>query len=201
MNIILYDDHILFGESLKRLITENDQSIKRFDYVSSEDRFFQMLRRFTYVVALLDINLKSSQGITGFDLIQKIKKESPPTAVIMLSSYDMPLYKAKAFEKGAVDYLNKSSTPECLIKRIHDAVTKETKEHERKHEGCLTHKEIEVLREVCKGKTKKEVAKVLFMSERTLYNHLQSIYDKLSAENTLDAYNKAIKLGYIDPLV
>ncbi|MDD7305239.1 MAG: LuxR C-terminal-related transcriptional regulator [Peptoniphilaceae bacterium] len=39
------------------------------------------------------------------------------------------------------------------------------------------------------------------MSERTLYNHINSIYKKLNAKNKVDAYNKAIKLGYINPIM
>ena len=39
------------------------------------------------------------------------------------------------------------------------------------------------------------------ISERTLYNHIQSIYDKLGAKNAIEAYNKAIALGYITPLI
>ena len=52
-----------------------------------------------------------------------------------------------------------------------------------------------------KGDIKKKIAKNLFISERTLYNHIQNIYDKLEVSNTVEAYNKAIKLGYIEPLM
>ena len=58
-----------------------------------------------------------------------------------------------------------------------------------------------MLKSICTGKTKKELAKELFISERTLYNHIQNIYDKLEVSNTVEAYNKAIKLGYIEPLM
>lgn len=44
-------------------------------------------------------------------------------------------------------------------------------------------------------------AQELYISERTLYNHIQSIYDKLGAKNAIEAYNKAIALGYITPLI
>ena len=44
-------------------------------------------------------------------------------------------------------------------------------------------------------------AKDLYISERTLYNHIQNIYEKLDATNSIEAYNKAIILGYINPLM
>lgn len=200
MNIILFDDHILFGEGLRKLIIENDQTIERFDYVSTEKNFMNRLRSFSYDVALLDINLKDPSGTTGFDLISKIKSESPTTAVIILSSYDMPLYKEKAFECGASEYLNKSVTPDDLIRCLH-RTSAGTSKRDIVHKGTLTKREIEVLREICNGDKKKDVAAKLYMSERTLYNHLQSIYSKLDADNAIDAFNKAIKKGYIDPLM
>ncbi|MGX7349435.1 response regulator transcription factor [Dolosicoccus paucivorans] len=45
------------------------------------------------------------------------------------------------------------------------------------------------------------MAKQLFISERTLYNHIANIYDKLDVTNALEAYNKAMDLGYIDPVM
>ena len=48
---------------------------------------------------------------------------------------------------------------------------------------------------------KKKIAQKLFISERTLYNHLANIYDKLGVSNAIEAYNKAMDLGYIDPVM
>ncbi|MDY3005927.1 LuxR C-terminal-related transcriptional regulator, partial [Anaerococcus porci] len=59
----------------------------------------------------------------------------------------------------------------------------------------------EVLKELIKGESKKEIAKKLFISERTLYNHIANIYDKLRAKNIVEAYNKAMEIGYINPVM
>ena len=58
-----------------------------------------------------------------------------------------------------------------------------------------------IIKAIGTGKTKHEIAQELYISERTLYNHIQSIYDKLGAKNAIEAYNKAIALGYITPLI
>lgn len=65
----------------------------------------------------------------------------------------------------------------------------------------LTDREAEIIKAIGTGKTKHEIAQELYISERTLYNHIQSIYDKLGAKNAIEAYNKAIALGYITPLI
>lgn len=66
---------------------------------------------------------------------------------------------------------------------------------------CLTDREVEIIKAIGTGKTKHEIAKDLYISERTLYNHIQNIYEKLDATNSIEAYNKAIILGYINPLM
>ena len=65
----------------------------------------------------------------------------------------------------------------------------------------LTEREVQILQEISTGAAKKDIAKKLFIGERTLYNHIQSIYSKLEVNSALEAYNKAIELGYIEPLM
>ena len=55
--------------------------------------------------------------------------------------------------------------------------------------------------DVLSGLTKKEIADKLYISERTLYNHLANIYAKLGAKNAIEAYKIALELGYIRPLM
>jgi two-component system secretion system response regulator SalR len=142
VKILLFDDHRLFGESLKKLLIES-QFVSLCYYVERENDFFRTFREKEFDIILLDINLKNSSEKNGFEILADI-----------LSDIEV-----------------------------------------------LTEREIEILRAICKGDIKKKIAKNLFISERTLYNHIQNIYDKLEVSNTVEAYNKAIKLGYIEPLM
>ena len=65
-------------------------------------------------------------------------------------------------------------------------------------ENPLTNREEEVLKEIVSGKTNSEIAKKLFISERTLYNYIENIYAKLGVENKVELYGKALDLGYVD---
>lgn len=149
---------------------------------------------------MLDINLKDSSSLNGFDLLLKTKKENTELKIVILSSYDLPLYKKKAFDNGASDFINKSIEIEDLVMRLKLVMTNDGKKSE-KYDDLLTESKIVILKEICDGVTRKELAKKLFISERTLYNHIQNIYEKLEVHNAIEAYNKAIKLGYIEPLM
>ena len=185
MKILLFDDHRLFGESLKKLLIES-QFVSLCYYVERENDFFRTFREKEFDIILLDINLKNSSEKNGFEILADILSINPDSKVVILSSYDMPIYKKMAFDKGAADFINKSV--KTYYNKIPDI-------------EVLTEREIEILRAICKGDIKKKIAKNLFISERTLYNHIQNIYDKLEVSNTVEAYNKAIKLGYIEPLM
>ncbi len=199
MRILLFDDHKLLGASLSVAILEHDE-IQVCDFVSEETEFYKALEANPYDILLLDINLKGVSKQNGFEILKELAGKYPDMKIVILSSYDMPLYKDKAFELGAADYINKSVEVEDLVKNIVNiGKTKPRKEDEVLEK--LTEREVQILREICTGKVKKEIAKDLFISERTLYNHIQNIYDKLQVSNTLEAYNEAIKLGYIEPLM
>lgn len=199
MKLLLFDDHKLLAESLARALSEYNE-IDQCDFAFKEDEFYKKLKNNTYDILLLDINLKDASSLNGFDLLEQVKKDYPDLKIVILSSYDMPLYRQKALEKGASDFINKSVEIEDLVKRLEQVkLGKHGKVKESPDQ--LTEREIEILQEIVKGKIKKDIAKELFISERTLYNHIQNIYDKLGAKNAIEAYNKAIKLGYIEPLM
>lgn len=73
-----------------------------------------------------------------------------------------------------------------------------TRENEIPYENPLTKREDEVLKELITGKTNTQIAKDLFISERTLYHHIENIYEKLEVENKVELYSKSLELGYIE---
>lgn len=149
---------------------------------------------------LLDVNLRDQSKNSGIDLIEKIYNKKPKTKVAMLSSYDMPVYRQEALKRGAVSYIDKSASADELVKKL-TAISKGHKSTTPPLLDPLTDREAEIIKAIGTGKTKHEIAQELYISERTLYNHIQSIYDKLGAKNAIEAYNKAIALGYITPLI
>ena len=103
MKILLFDDHRLFGESLKKLLIES-QFVSLCYYVERENDFFRTFREKEFDIILLDINLKNSSEKNGFEILADILSINPDSKVVILSSYDMPIYKKMAFDKGAADF-------------------------------------------------------------------------------------------------
>lgn len=197
MKIILLDDHKLFGESLKMLLEEQEEI--SCAYVSKAQEFLKMIEKEIYDIFLIDINLKDDK--TGLDLIKDLIDENPRQKIIVLTSYDLDNYKDMAFKLGVKDFINKSVEIEELLERIINVYKGNYKKIDKYIVDPLTKREIEVLEELIKGSSKKDIAKKLFISERTLYNHIANIYDKLQSKNIVEAYNKAMELGYIYPVM
>lgn len=194
MKILLLDDHKIFGESLKVLLEERGISCT---YTSSIKNFYEEVEG-DYDIILLDINLKEEE--TGFDILDKIHDKNKK--IVILTSYDMINYKRLALEKGARDFINKSLDVDEVIERLVRVYRDEKISFdEEKIIEPLTKREEEILIEVLSGLTKKEIADKLYISERTLYNHLANIYAKLGAKNAIEAYKIALELGYIRPLM
>lgn len=198
MKIILLDDHKLFGSSIKLLLEEQDE-IEICDYVSTIDDLFKYLQIKNYDIVILDINLKSEK--TGLDLIKDVLEIYPDINVVILTSYDLKNYKETAYKLGVKDFINKSVEIDDLIERLVRVNEGKNKIFNINDKPLLTDSEKMVLKELVKGSTKKDIANKLFISERTLYNHISNIYSKLEVNNAIEAFNKAMELGYIDPLM
>lgn len=198
MKIILLDDHKLFGSSIKLLLEEQDE-IEICDYVSTIDDLFKYLQIKNYDIVILDINLKSEK--TGLDLIKDVLEIYPDINVAILTSYDLKNYKETAYKLGVKDFINKSVEIDDLIERLVRVNEGKNKIFNINDKPLLTDSEKMVLKELVKGSTKKDIANKLFISERTLYNHISNIYSKLEVNNAIEAFNKAMELGYIDPLM
>lgn len=198
MKILLLDDHKIFGESLRLLLEEREISCF---YTNEIEKFYAEMKK-DYDIFLVDINLKRDE--TGFDILDKIYDFDKNKKVVILTSYDMINYKRKAEEKGTRDFINKSVEVDELIERLERVYRDEkvlSKDQCPDLLEALTKREEEILTELVKGLNKKEIADKLFISERTLYNHIANIYAKLGAKNLVEAYNTAMELGYIKPIM
>ncbi|ERT62905.1 response regulator transcription factor [Peptoniphilus sp. BV3AC2] len=196
MKILLLDDHKILGQSIKMLLEE--ESDVTCDYISSSENLMEALEN-SYDILLLDINLKAEK--TGLDLVEEILKRYPKQKIVILTSYDLVNYRKVAFDLGVKDFINKSVEASELVNRLRSVNGGGKIKNSPQILETLTEREVEVLREMIKGENKKDIAKKLYISERTLYNHISNIYEKLGAKNIVEAYNRAMELGYIDPVM
>lgn len=201
MRILLVDDHALFAQSLA-IVLSDFPSIEQFSNIKSVDEIDRIIEKNKPDIVLMDINLGNLSDEDGLLLTQNILQKFPNQKIVILSGYDLPVYRKEAEKLGAKGFINKDIEPKELL-HILEAINNNASTYFENNGGFieeLTETEKQVLRMLAGGIKRKEIAEQLFMSGRTVSNHLQHIFEKLGASSAVEAVTKAIRLGYIPPL-
>ncbi len=197
IRILLVDDHVLFARSLQIALEESGiGSLRTTQQVDSLD---ELLAKEPADVVLLDIHLGKLCDADGLQLARRLLGGHPGLKIVMLTGYDLPVYRHEARKIGVSGFLDKSVSPDELagaLRRVVQGKKCFPPEHERIVEE-LTDTERRILRLLGAGKKRRDVAGELLMSERTLSNHLQHIFEKLEVSSSVEAVAKAIRMGYI----
>jgi DNA-binding NarL/FixJ family response regulator len=156
--------------------------------------------------------------MNGVDLCRSIKREHPGVEVLILTADDHDETVFEAIRAGATGYILKDITPENLLRAIHSMMRGQTMIHPRiarrvldrlsfiaqdqerggrLYGDGLTEREIEILVEVAKGATNKEIARKLFISESTVKSRLRNIFRKIDVRDRAEAAAYAIRKGYM----
>ena len=212
IRIVIAENHSLYREGIRRILNEE----KCFEIVGEANNGFQAIDVISDLkpdVVLLNINLP---GLDGVQLIPIIKQKSPGTKALMLTSSEDEAKILKALQAGAKGYLSKDTSTSSLIKAIkvvhkdqlwvqrklvarffngdfNDDLDRDSQQKNTKE--ILTAREQEVLSQLIKGLTNKEIGNELFISEKTVKSHLNKIFRKLNVSRRLQAILHAIKLG------
>jgi two-component system NarL family response regulator len=153
-------------------------------------------------VYILDLRMPDGDGIqTIKDLIAR----DPSTRVLVLTTYDNEEDIFRALEAGARGYLLKDTTSEELVaavRQIHDgerylpqAIA--SRLADRLIRPSLTPRELDVLRLVSRGRTNKEMASAMFISEETVKTHMKSLFQKLGVHDRAEAVSVSLQRGII----
>ena len=163
----------------------------------------------------MDIRMPKLDGIKA---TQKIKQELPNTAIVILTIYDDDASVFEAIKAGAIGYILKDSPIDDAMQAVraahrgegimHPAIAgRVMKEFARIHNervadmevfADLTDREREVLKLVASAKSNKEIAEELFISEKTVKNHISNILFKLQANDRTEAALYATKHGLVE---
>ena len=162
-------------------------------------------------VILLDMVMPHKNGV---EAIKEIKAENPDVRILVLTSFAEDEQVFPAMKAGALGYLLKDSSPQELLRAIRDVYRGESSLHPTVAHKLirelyqspdlsltdppLTERELGVLRLVAQGKTNQQVAKKLFIGERTVGNHVSTILRKLHLANRTQAALYALRKGLID---
>ncbi len=212
IRVVIADDHKLLREML-HLALRQETGIEVVGEAGNGLQTIDVISDLKPDIVLLDIIMPEMDGIK---VLPAIKEKSPKTKALMLTVANDEAMILKALKAGAKGYLSKDVGISDLIKAI-QAVHQgelwvERKLMARFFEGeaiadpkgedrsgktkeGLTPREQEVLRFLTKGSTNKEIAKALFISEKTVKSHLNSIFRKLKVSRRLQAILYAIRRG------
>lgn len=200
MNVLLIDDHKLFSQSMSMLCT-GQGSVECVDCACTEEELEEKLGKEggkRYDLILLDINLEKTYQKDGFSVAIELLEQYPELKIIMLTGFDLPVYQYQAKQIGVKGFVSKNIEPEKLMEVMQKIMDGgESFPTSSIFVDVLTAREKDILSKIGSGEKRKQVAKELYISERTLTNHIQNILDKLEAESVIQAVAKAYKLGYL----
>lgn len=206
INIMIVDDHAMIREGLKQLL-ELDGEIRVINEAGDGEECINKIEQVNPDVLLLDINMPKMNGL---EVLEVLKERGCGIKVLILTIHNEVEYLAKAVKIGVNGYVLKDSPAETLRKAIFTVYNGETfiqpslatvleSEKENKvgkrlqHENDLTRREIEVLCLLAEGLYNKEIAYQLNISEKTVKNHVSSIFRKINVSDRTQAAVYAIK--------
>ena len=197
--VIIIDDHKIFGEGFCSLLENNKFRVKRV--FQSPKKALYYLERNVIDIVFCDINMPE---INGIELIKKIKKTNLSCKVIMISMYTQKNIIKKALNNNADGYLTKNCSIEDIKKVISNSflpqkkiilqtVDKNINNDEFSMKFSLTNREKEIISEILKEKSNSEIGEILQISKRTVETHRKNIMLKLDVKNSIGIAVKALK--------
>ncbi|MCM3756398.1 response regulator transcription factor [Sporosarcina aquimarina] len=219
--ILIVDDHQLFREGVKRILAFEDT----FEIVAEGDdgsEVFTLYEEHNPDVVLMDINMPRMNGI---EATEQLMTKYPDAKVIVLSIHDDESYVSQALKTGALGYMLKEMDADAIVQAIkvvaaggsylhpkvtHNLVTEYRRLSEREHKGSfhqheirrplhlLTKRECEVLQLLTDGQSNRAIGETLFISEKTVKNHVSSILQKMNVNDRTQAVVTAIKNGWVE---
>ncbi len=205
IKVLIADDHDLVREGIIKLLELYDG----FDIAGEAGDGLETVnkvRNNAPDLVLLDLNMPRMDGIST---IKKIKDINPHVKVLILTIHDEEEYVYEVIKAGAEGYIQKDVTPEELknsIERVINgekvfpaAIEKKVEQKPRSKQGLeqLSSREQEVLELLAKGMSNRNIAEELFISEKTVKNHVSNILKKLSVNDRTQAVIVALKNGLV----
>lgn len=220
-NIVIIDDHQLFREGVKRIL-EFEPSFNVLAEGDDGSEAMNLVETHEPDVVLMDINMPETNGV---EATRELMDRYPDTKVIILSIHDDENYVNHALKTGALGYLLKEMDSEALVDAVkivadggsyvhpkvtHNLVAEYKRLANAQNSGgfqqsevrrplhLLTRRECEVLQMLADGKSNRGIGEGLYISEKTVKNHVSNILQKMNVNDRTQAVVTAIKNGWVE---
>jgi two-component system, NarL family, invasion response regulator UvrY len=204
MKVLLVDDHPIVRAGLRRLLGAEPQL--EIAEAATGQEAIALFRELRPDLVILDLNLP---GISGLEVLGRLRTENAKGRVLVISMYDNPLYVARVLEAGAQGYVSKNAPPEQIIEAVRRvAAGRAYLEHEMAQElalgnirpsshplSQLSPRDVEILRLLADGSSLTEIAEAIGVSYKTVANHCSQLKAKLGAPRMADLIRVALSCG------
>jgi DNA-binding NarL/FixJ family response regulator len=204
MKILIVDDHPMIISGCRSLFA-SDPSIK-IEEASDDKSGHRAYLQKQPDVTIIDINLP---GLSGFELMRRIRQDDPNAKIIMFSMNDDPAFVVRAVELGAQGYVSKGDDPRLLMKAVKkvaagdnfisphlaETVTFSAAAIRASPASQMTPRELEILRLLARGYKIVEIADALEISYKTVANITSLLKQKLAAKSHSDLIRIAVEMG------
>jgi two-component system, NarL family, response regulator LiaR len=204
IRVILVDDHKVVRQGLRSYLGAFPD-IQIVGEASSGEEALREIDSWLPDVMVVDMLMPG--GIDGIETIRRVRVLTPHTRVVVLTAYTDDARVVAALRAGAMGYVRKDADPEVLLAAVraaaHDqsildpSIAHAVLNELQRGKDTLTEREMEVLRQLALGKTNKEIAEFLVVSEETVKTHVGNILTKLHLQHRLQAVVYALKQGLI----
>jgi DNA-binding NarL/FixJ family response regulator len=206
---MLADDHRMLREGLRRSMI--DQGFDVVGEARDGDEAIRLAEELRPEVILMDVTMPEVDGV---EATRQIRASFPEIRVVMLTMHADQEVLTSAIRAGASGYLVKDCSTEEIASAVRMAVSGETAlspqlaasmldevrrldRPSSEEERIVTRREEEVLQLIADGCSTPEVAEKLYISQKTVKNHLASIYQKLDARDRTQAVLQAVRMGIV----
>jgi two-component system invasion response regulator UvrY len=199
IQVLIADDHKIVRDGLRRILASTTD-VQVAAEAASGDEALALVKKQDFDVAMLDMSMP---GLSGLDLIKRLKIEKPKLRILVLSMHGEQQYAARVLKAGAAGYLSKDSAAELLLSAIRKIagggmhipeaaaaglVAADLPAHE-----SLSDREFEVLRLLVEGLGPTDIAERLHLSVKTVSTHKTRILEKLNLGSTAELVRYALE--------
>jgi DNA-binding NarL/FixJ family response regulator len=199
IRILVADDHKIVRDGLKRILA-GAADLEVAAEAANGDEALALVKAGEFDVAMIDMSMP---GLSGMDLIKRLKIEKPKLRILVLSMHGEHQYAARALKAGAAGYLNKDSAAEALLGALRKiaaggvhiseaAAASLLQSGDKSPHQTLSDREFEVLRLLVEGLGPTEIGDKLHLSVKTVSTHKARILEKLGLGSTADLVRYAL---------
>jgi len=199
--VLVVDDHALLRTGVVNII-QQEPDLDVVAEASNGVEAVAAFERYRPDVTLLDLRMPEMEGV---EAVRQIRALDPQARVIVLTTYDTDDDISRALKAGAKAFILKDIAADALIACVHDVLKGKTylapaaaaKLAERVARVELTPRELSALRLLADGRSNKEIATALGITERTVKTHLGHLFDKLGVTSRTEAVKVAVRRGLV----